>query len=101
VTEKEIEEVKKKRQEEWEKVRRPDQPLGKHTHVKSSELGVIEVEYLWLSPCSVVRYPPIKNDIFNLTSKLLWGWSNQENTRVVVSISSSEDIIKYIKIKLP
>ncbi|XP_065905102.1 PSME3-interacting protein-like isoform X2 [Dysidea avara] len=27
VTEKEIEEVKKKRQEEWEKVRRPDQPL--------------------------------------------------------------------------
>ena len=30
VTEKEIEEVKKKRQEEWEKVRRPDQPLGRH-----------------------------------------------------------------------
>ncbi len=28
VTEKEIEEVKKKRQEEWEKVRKPDQPLG-------------------------------------------------------------------------
>ena len=28
VSEKEIEEVKKKRQEEWEKVRRPDQPLG-------------------------------------------------------------------------
>lgn len=27
VSEKEIEEVKKKRQEEWEKVRRPDQPL--------------------------------------------------------------------------
>lgn len=29
ITEKEINEVKKKRQEEWEKVRRPDQPLGK------------------------------------------------------------------------
>ena len=29
ITEKEVEEVKKKRQEEWEKVRRPDQPLGK------------------------------------------------------------------------
>ena len=29
VTEKEVEEVKKKRQEEWEKVRKPDQPLGK------------------------------------------------------------------------
>lgn len=28
VSEKQIEEVKKKRQEEWEKVRRPDQPLG-------------------------------------------------------------------------
>ena len=31
VTEKEIEEVKKKRQEEWEKVRRPDQPLGRQS----------------------------------------------------------------------
>lgn len=30
VSEKEIEEVKKKRQEEWEKVRKPDQPLGKY-----------------------------------------------------------------------
>ena len=29
VTEKEVEEVKEKRQKEWEKVRRPDQPLGK------------------------------------------------------------------------
>ena len=29
VSEKEIEEVKQKRQEEWEKVRRPDQPLRK------------------------------------------------------------------------
>ena len=29
VSEKQIEEVKQKRQEEWEKVRRPDQPLGK------------------------------------------------------------------------
>ena len=29
VSEKEIEEVKQKRQEEWEKVRKPDQPLGK------------------------------------------------------------------------
>lgn len=28
VSEKEIEEAKKKRQEEWEKVRKPDQPLG-------------------------------------------------------------------------
>ena len=27
VSEKEIEEVKQKRQEEWERVRRPDQPL--------------------------------------------------------------------------
>lgn len=32
VSEKQIEEVKKKRQEEWEKVRRPDQPLGKYKH---------------------------------------------------------------------
>lgn len=29
ISEKEVEEAKKKRQEEWEKVRRPDQPLGK------------------------------------------------------------------------
>lgn len=29
VSEKQIEEAKQKRQEEWEKVRRPDQPLGK------------------------------------------------------------------------
>ena len=30
VTEKDVEEVKQKRQEEWEKVRRPDQPLGEY-----------------------------------------------------------------------
>ena len=35
VTEKQIEEVKKKRQEEWEKVRRPDQPLGKYCMIGS------------------------------------------------------------------
>ena len=29
VTEKEVEEIKVRRQKEWEKVRRPDQPLGK------------------------------------------------------------------------
>ncbi len=29
VTEDEIEDQKKKRQEEWEKVRKPDDPLGK------------------------------------------------------------------------
>lgn len=29
ISEKEIEEVKKKRQEEWEKVRKPGQPLRK------------------------------------------------------------------------
>ena len=28
VTEQEIEETKKKRQEEWEKVRKPDDPIG-------------------------------------------------------------------------
>ena len=28
VTEKEVEEVRKKRQEEWEKVRKPTDPLG-------------------------------------------------------------------------
>ena len=28
VTEKEVEEVKKKRQEEWERVRKPSDPLG-------------------------------------------------------------------------
>jgi len=32
ITEKEVEEVKKKRQEEWEKVRRPDQPLGRQRY---------------------------------------------------------------------
>ena len=30
ISEKEIEEVKKKRQEEWEKVRKPNQPLGRN-----------------------------------------------------------------------
>lgn len=30
VTETEIAEARKKRQEEWEKVRQPDQPLGKN-----------------------------------------------------------------------
>ena len=29
ITEKEAEEVRKKKQEMWEKVRKPDQPLGK------------------------------------------------------------------------
>ena len=33
ISEKEIEEVKKKRQEEWERVRKPDQPLRKSSHV--------------------------------------------------------------------
>ncbi len=33
ISEKEVEEVKKKRQEEWEKVRRPDEPLGKNFNV--------------------------------------------------------------------
>lgn len=28
VSEKELEEVNKKKQEEWERVRKPDQPLG-------------------------------------------------------------------------
>ena len=28
ISEKEIEEVKRKKQEEWERVRKPDQPLG-------------------------------------------------------------------------
>lgn len=28
ITETELAEIRKKRQEEWEKVRRPDQPLG-------------------------------------------------------------------------
>ncbi len=37
ITEKEIEDVKKKRQEEWEKVRKPDQPLGKSTYIASKE----------------------------------------------------------------
>ena len=30
VSEKEIDEIKQKRQEEWEKVRRPDQPLREY-----------------------------------------------------------------------
>ena len=30
ISEKEVEEVKAKRQKEWEKVRRPDQPLGEY-----------------------------------------------------------------------
>ena len=38
VSEKQVEEVKKKRQEEWEKVRRPDQPLGKYKHTLWSQL---------------------------------------------------------------
>ena len=29
ISEKELEEVRKKKQEEWEKVRKPDQPLRK------------------------------------------------------------------------
>ena len=36
ITEKEVEEVKKKRQEEWERIRKPDQPLGKTLHVLNS-----------------------------------------------------------------
>ena len=40
VSEKEIEEVKQKRQEEWEKVRRPDQPLGKFESTNIVRLDV-------------------------------------------------------------
>ena len=32
VSEDELEEQKRKRQEEWEKVRRPDQPLGRYIY---------------------------------------------------------------------
>ena len=44
VSEKQIEEAKQKRQEEWEKVRRPDQPLGKEKLMCSSNLNC----FIWL-----------------------------------------------------
>ena len=55
VSEKQIEEVKKKRQEEWEKVRRPDQPLGKCitcTYYMTISLDIdsifsVSIYYLW------------------------------------------------------
>lgn len=35
VSEAELDEKRKKRQEEWEKVRKPDDPEGKHTYICS------------------------------------------------------------------
>lgn len=35
ITEAEISEARKRRQEEWEKVRTPEQPLGKKFRIKS------------------------------------------------------------------
>lgn len=38
VTETELAEARKKRQEEWEKVRQPDEPLGKTQSISSDRL---------------------------------------------------------------
>ena len=45
VSEKEIEEVKQKRQEEWEKVRRPDQPLRECVVYKTQVLHNLRYTY--------------------------------------------------------
>lgn len=41
ITETELAEARKKRQEEWEKVRAPDQPLGKHDYQSELNLNAI------------------------------------------------------------
>lgn len=45
VTESEIAEARQKRQEEWEKVRQPDEPLGKHISTRHTlNQQIIEIE---------------------------------------------------------
>jgi len=53
VTEAEIEEKRKKRQEEWEKVRQPHQPLGDLTAVL-----ILTVVLLYYSHCEI-KCPPL------------------------------------------
>lgn len=47
ITETEVAEARKKRQEEWEKVRQPDEPLGKDTthHFNSFNDLCFDLEY--------------------------------------------------------
>lgn len=47
ITESEVAEARKKRQEEWEKVRQPDEPMGNETihHINSFNDLCFDLEY--------------------------------------------------------
>ena len=46
VSEKEIEDVKKKRQEEWERVRKPEDPIGRSTQC-------VDHSREWFTHCAI------------------------------------------------
>ena len=59
VTEQEIEETKKKRQEEWEKVRKPDDPIGEFALLRLFKSVLTQNLFMFVATTQLFRILPL------------------------------------------
>ena len=74
VSEKEIEEVKKRKQEEWERVRKPDQPLG---ILKPRAYNKLDCEYFTERPQEVYDHRTLYERLKQQKDKKQEEWEEQ------------------------